>query len=109
MLGNDPLDRVLIIDLTKRRATVAHRPDLFAAAIGGVGVACDSHASSDPHTWARRLKLLRSFTHWLVQFEPSTEVPGDAIFGRLPERQAPHIYSEQEIIDLGLRLAPAIA
>ncbi|MCP5225929.1 MAG: tyrosine-type recombinase/integrase [Thauera sp.] len=61
---------------------------------------CDSHASSDPHTWARRLKLLRSFTHWLVQFEPATEVPGDAIFGRLPERQAPHIYSEQEIIDL---------
>lgn len=55
---------------------------------------CDSHASSDPHTWARRLKLLRSFTHWLVQFEPATEVPGDAIFGRLPERQAPHIYSE---------------
>lgn len=61
---------------------------------------CDSHASSDPHTWARRLKLLRSFTHWLVQFEPATEVPGDAIFGRLPERQAPHIYSEKEIIDL---------
>jgi integrase len=51
-------------------------------------------------TWARRLKLLRSFMHWLVQFEPGTEVPDDAIFGRLPERQAPHIYSEQEIIDL---------
>jgi site-specific recombinase XerD len=61
---------------------------------------CDSDASSDPHTWARRLKLLRSFMHWLVQFELGTEVPDDAIFGRLPERQAPHIYSEQEIIDL---------
>jgi len=60
----------------------------------------DSHASSDPHTWARRLKLLRSFMHWLVQFEPGTEVPDDAIFGRLPERLAPHIYHEQEIIDL---------
>lgn len=60
----------------------------------------DSHASSDPHTWARRLKVLRSFMHWLIQFEPGTEIPDDAIFGRLPERLAPHIYSEQEIIDL---------
>ena len=60
----------------------------------------DSHASSDPHTWARRLKVLRSFMHWLVQFEPGTEVPDDAIFGRLPERLAPHIDHEQEIIDL---------
>ena len=60
----------------------------------------DSHASSDPRTWARRLKLLRSFMRWLLQFEPGCEVPADAIFGRLPDRQAPHIYSEQEIIDL---------
>ena len=61
---------------------------------------CDSHGSSDPHTWARRLKQLRSFTRWLQQFEPRTEVPDDAIFGRLPQRQAPHIYSEGEIVDL---------
>ncbi len=61
---------------------------------------CDSHGSSDPRTWARRLKNLRSFTRWLRQFEPRTEVPDDAISGRLPERQAPHIYSEREIIDL---------
>jgi len=60
----------------------------------------DSHGSSDPHTWARRLKLLRSFARWLQQFEPCTEVPDDAIFGCLPERQAPHIYSEGEIADL---------
>jgi len=60
----------------------------------------DSHGSSDPHTWARRLKQLRPFTRWLQQFEPRTEVPDDAIFGRLPGRQAPHIYSEGEIVDL---------
>ena len=60
----------------------------------------DSHGSSDPLTWARRLKLLRSFLRWLQQFEPRTEIPDDAIFGRLPERQAPHIYSEQEIVAL---------
>jgi integrase len=60
----------------------------------------DSHGSNDPRTWARRLKRVRVFTRWLQQFEPRTEVPDDAIFGRLPERQAPHIYSEQEIVDL---------
>ncbi len=70
----------------------------------------DSHGSTDPHTWARRLKNLRSFTRWLQQFEPRTEVPDDTIFGRLPQRQAPHIYSEVEIIDLlaaARRLGPS--
>ena len=70
----------------------------------------DSHGSSDPLTWARRLKLLRTFLRWLQQFEPHTDVPDDAIFGPLPERLAPHIYSEQEIVDLlaaARRLGPA--
>jgi len=70
----------------------------------------DSHGSTDPLTWARRLKLLRTFLRWLQQFEPHTEVPDDAIFGHLPERLAPHIYSEQEIVDLlaaARRLGPA--
>lgn len=60
----------------------------------------DRHRSSDPRTWARRLKRLRSFTRWLQQFEPATEVPDDTIFGRLPERQAPHIYSDEEVQQL---------
>jgi integrase len=60
----------------------------------------DSHGSTDPVTWARRLKRLRTFVRWLQQFEPDTEVPDDTIFGRISERKAPHIYSEQEIIDL---------
>lgn len=70
----------------------------------------DSHGSSDPRTSARRLKLLRPFTRWLQQFEPRTEVPDIALFGRLPERLAPHIYFEQEIVDLlaaARRLGPA--
>jgi integrase len=61
---------------------------------------CDCAGSKDPRTWARRLKMLRPFTHWLQQFEPRTEVPDDAIFGRVGERLTPHIYSEQELIDL---------
>lgn len=70
----------------------------------------DSHGSDDPSTWARRLKHLRSFTRWLRQFEPRTEVPDYTVFGRISERQAPHIYSEAEIIDLlaaARRLGPA--
>jgi integrase len=71
---------------------------------------CDSHGSSDPRTWARRLKQLHPFTRWLQQFEPRTELPDDAIFGSISERLAPHIYSEQEIVDLlaaARRLGPA--
>jgi hypothetical protein len=37
----------------------------------------DSHGSTDPVTWARRLKRLRTFVRWLQQFEPDTEVPDD--------------------------------
>jgi integrase len=72
----------------------------------------DSHGSNDPHTWARRLKHLRSFARWLRQFEPLTEIPDHTIFGRIDERQAPHIYSEPEIVDLlaaARRLGPATA
>lgn len=54
----------------------------------------------DPATWARRLKNLRSFCRYLQQFEPRTEVPDDSIFGRVGQRLVPHIYSEQEIVDL---------
>jgi integrase len=70
----------------------------------------DRNGCNDPRTWARRLKKLRTFLRWLQQFEPRTEVPDGSIFGRLPERQAPHIFSEGEIVDLlacARRLGPA--
>jgi integrase len=50
--------------------------------------------------WARRLKHLRPFCRYLQQFEPRTEVPGANIFGGVGQRLAPHIYTEQEIVDL---------
>jgi integrase len=79
--------------------TIRHRGPLTVEIMAD-WARCDSHGSTDPLTWARRLKLLRTFLRWLQQFEPRTEVPDDAIFGRLPERQAPHIYSDREIVDL---------
>jgi integrase len=60
----------------------------------------DQDNTGKPLTWARRLKHLRSFCRYLRQFEPCTEVPDDNIFGQVGQRLAPHIYGEQEIIDL---------
>jgi integrase len=51
-------------------------------------------------TFARQVRLLRPFTRWLRQFEPTTEVPDVAIFGSIPGRIAPHIYREEEIVQL---------
>ena len=39
MLSNDPLARVLTIDLSRRIFSVKERPELFEAGMGGVGVA----------------------------------------------------------------------
>ena len=55
---------------------------------------------AEPAAWARRLKLLRPFTRYLRQFEPLTEVPEESVFGPVPDRLTPHIYLEQEIVDL---------
>ena len=60
----------------------------------------DKWQRGNPVTWARRLKLLRPFTRYLRQFEPHTEVPDESIFGPIQERLTPHIYREQEIVDL---------
>lgn len=55
---------------------------------------------AEPAAWARRLKLLRPFMRYLRQFEPLTEVPEESVFGPVPDRLTPHIYQEQEIVDL---------
>jgi len=56
--------------------------------------------NNNPSTWAQRLQKLQPFARYLQQFDPSIEVPDDTIFGRVGQRLAPHIYSEEEIIDL---------
>lgn len=53
-----------------------------------------------PLSWARRLEVLRPFARYLARFDPATEFPQTAIFGRSHRRLAPHIYSQQEICDL---------
>ncbi|NOQ77864.1 MAG: tyrosine-type recombinase/integrase [Gammaproteobacteria bacterium] len=60
----------------------------------------DKSKSNNPITWAARLKKLRPFAHYLQQFEPETEVPDKSVFGSTSYRLAPHIYTENEILDL---------
>ncbi|WP_416138801.1 tyrosine-type recombinase/integrase [Halomonas sp. HK25] len=60
----------------------------------------DKVQNHEPSRSARRIKSLRPFTRWMRQFEPQTEVPDDSIFGPIPGRVAPHIYSENDIVDL---------
>lgn len=60
----------------------------------------DKWTRGNPQTWARRLKLLRPFARYLRQFDPLTEVPDESVFGAVPGRVAPHIYREEEIVDL---------
>lgn len=60
----------------------------------------DKKQSHAPATGARRIEVVRPFAHWLCQFEPLTEVPDESVFGPVPGRVAPHIYSEEEIVEL---------
>jgi len=60
----------------------------------------DKWKSNNPLTWARRLKKLRPFARYLQQFEAETEVPDKSVFGSVNYRLTPHIYTENEIMDL---------
>lgn len=63
-----------------------------------VRAAKDGHG--DAGTWARSWGRLRHFIRYLQQFEPDIEVPEASIFGPEPGRVAPHIYHDDEIVDL---------
>ena len=60
----------------------------------------DKWQRGTPSTWATRLAFVRHFARHLKQFEPETEVPEELAFGTEPGRVAPHIFHEQEIINL---------
>jgi len=60
----------------------------------------DKQGRHNPETWARRFKSLLPFVRYLRQFEPAATMPDESVFGPLPGWQMPHIYREQEIIDL---------
>jgi integrase len=47
-----------------------------------------------------RLARLCHFARYLKQFEPDTEIPAELVFGLELGRVAPHIYHEEEIVEL---------
>jgi integrase len=51
-------------------------------------------------TWARRLEVVRPFAKYRARFDPRTEVPDARLFGKGHRRLTPHIYTDQEIVDL---------
>jgi len=51
-------------------------------------------------TAARRIEVVRPFLAYCRQFDPATEVPPRRLFGGAHRRLAPHIFTDDEILDL---------
>jgi integrase len=60
----------------------------------------DEAKRATPLTWARRLGIIRPFAAHRARVEPGTYVPEANTFGRSRRRLAPHLYTDQEIVDL---------
>lgn len=63
-----------------------------------------------PRGPARRLGLLRPFARYCALFEPETEVPPPRLLGSLHHRPVPHIYADEEILQMqaaAQQLSPA--
>ena len=51
-------------------------------------------------TAARRLEIVRPFAAYYRQFEPTTEIPPVGALGRGHRRLVPHIYTDEEVLQL---------
>lgn len=51
-------------------------------------------------TAARRIEVLRPFASYCRQFDSATEIPPRALFGQAHRRLTPHIFTDDEILDL---------
>ena len=51
-------------------------------------------------TAARRLEIVRPFAAYYRQFEPTTEIPPVGALGRGHRRLVPHIYTDEEVVQL---------
>ena len=51
-------------------------------------------------TWAKRIETVRPFAKHRARVEPGTYVPDADTFGPSRRRLAPHLYTDQEIVDL---------
>jgi integrase/recombinase XerD len=53
--------------------------------------------SRHPAQAARRLGMIRSFVRHRALLDPATEIPPVGLFGPVPRRKQPHIYTDEEI------------
>lgn len=51
-------------------------------------------------TWARRLEVVRPFAKYRTRFDSRTEIPDARVFGKGHRRLTPHIYTDEEILEL---------
>jgi len=56
--------------------------------------------NAGPQTWSARLGMVRQFTQWLSGIDPRNEVPPAALLPSRYRRSRPHIYSDQEIVNI---------
>lgn len=59
-----------------------------------------SSTTGKPSTAERRIEVIRPFASYCQQFDPATEIPPRGFFGNAHHRRTPHIYTEEEIIEL---------
>lgn len=57
-------------------------------------------ASSQPATWAGRLRDVRGFARYMSAIDPRTEVPPANFLPHSPKRAQPYIYTDEEIRNL---------
>jgi integrase len=60
----------------------------------------DEAKRATPLTWAKRLEVVRPFAKHRARIEPGTYVPEADTFGSSRRRLTPHLYTDQEIVDL---------
>lgn len=51
-------------------------------------------------TAARRIEVIRPFASYCRQFDAATEIPPRSLFGQAHRRLTPHIFTQDEILDL---------
>lgn len=60
----------------------------------------DEAKRATPMTWAKRIGVVRPFAKHRARVEPGTYVPDADTFGPSRRRLTPHLYTDQEIVDL---------
>jgi integrase len=55
---------------------------------------------ANPHTWERRIEVLRGFARYCLRSDPATQIPPRGLFGPSHRRLVPHIYTEAELVTL---------